>query len=190
MQLRHMVELVRCNGAAPGVMGTRKQSWYLHSQHGATVVEVCYYTAVNLCDKSHMVRADAQVNGLPGRWFSLAQAILRTTRRAAPHLLTVLLVWNIALHAPLCCIVHCHIAPWLMMRTSSHQKSLFTCTFKDSTDRSLPAVSTLPPVIHAAILTLPLLLSVLITAVGWLTLASYTFSHDLAPPPTPPPRNA
>ncbi len=137
-----------------------------------------------------MVRADAQVNSLPGRLCSLAQAILRTMRGAAPHLLAVLLVWNIALHAPLCCIVHCHIAPWVMIRTSSHQKPLFTCTFNHDTDKSLPAASTLPPVIHTAIL-IPLhLLSVVITAVGWLTLASHTFSHDLAPPPAPPPRNA
>lgn len=137
-----------------------------------------------------MVRADAQVNSLPG-WLSFAaQAMVHTARRAAPQVLAILLVWNIALHAPFCCIVHCHIAPWLMTRTSSHQKPSFTCTFNIDTNSSLPPVSALPPVFHVAILALPIVLIVLLTAVGWLMSVSYTFSRNLAPPPTPPPRSA
>lgn len=137
-----------------------------------------------------MARADAQVNDLSERLFPVAQAMLRIVRRAAPNILAALLLWNIALHAPLCCIVHCHVAPWLIIRTSSYQKPFFTCTFNIDTHSSLPPVSALPPVIRTAILTLPILLIVLLTAVGWLTFASDTFSHNPAPPPTPPPRSA
>ncbi|MDW8234858.1 MAG: hypothetical protein RMJ54_18960 [Roseiflexaceae bacterium] len=127
---------------------------------------------------------------MPRRLSPIAQAMLRAAGRAAPQVLAALLLWNVALHAPLCCIVHCHIAPWLIARTSSLQKPLFTCTFDTDTHSSLPPASTLPPVTHTAIVTLPILLIVILTAVGWLTPASYTFSHTLAPPPTPPPRSA
>lgn len=154
------------------------------------MLEVCYHTCVNLCDKSHMARADAQVNDVPGQLPSIVQAMLQTTRRAAPTFLAVLLLWSVALHAPICCIAHCHIAPWLIARTSSQQHPFFNCTFNVDTNSSLPPVSTLPPIIHTAILTLPILLIVLLTAVGWLTPAFYTFSRTLAPPPTPPPRSA
>lgn len=137
-----------------------------------------------------MVRASAQLNSLPGRLSLVVQAMVQTARRAAPRVLAILLLWNIALHAPFCCIVHCHVAPWLMTRTSSHQKPSFTCTFNVDTNSSLPPVSALPPVFYPAILTLPIVLIVLLTAVGWLMSVSYTFSRNLAPPPTPPPRSA
>lgn len=137
-----------------------------------------------------MVRAVVQLKRLPERILSIARAMPQTARRAALQALAVMLLWNIALHAPLCCIVHCHIAPWLIARTSAPQQPLFTCTFDVDTNRSLPPVSTLPPVTHTAIITLPILLIVILTAVGWLTHASYTFSRTLAPPPTPPPRSA
>jgi hypothetical protein len=136
-----------------------------------------------------MARAIPQLNRLPGQLPPVVQAILRAMRKAAQTFLVLWLLWNIALHAPLCCIVHCHIAPWLIARTASHQR-LFVCTFDINTDSPLPPASTLPPVIHTATLTLAILLIVILTAVGWLTPALYSFSRYLAPPPTPPPRSA
>jgi hypothetical protein len=153
---------------------------------------MCYYTVVDLCDKSHMVVADAQVKSLPEQARLIVQSVTQTTRRDARHLAALLLIWSIALHAPLCCIVHCHIAPLIVTRSPVRQASLFTCTFEHVTDAhpSLPPVSTLPPVVYAAIVTIPILLIIFLMAVGWLIPVHHTHTHLLAPPPTPPPRSA
>jgi hypothetical protein len=139
-----------------------------------------------------MLVTDAQLKGLPGQAGSIVQAVMHATRRAARHLPALLLIWSIALHAPLCCIIHCHIAPLIVMRSPMWQESLFVCAFEHVTDAhpSLPPASTLPPVVHVAIVTFPILLTVLLMAVGWLIPVHHTYTHLLAPPPTPPPRSA
>jgi hypothetical protein len=153
---------------------------------------MCYYTLADLCDKSHMAVHDAQVKSLPEQAWSIVQAGTPATRRAARHLPALLLIWSIALHAPLCCIIHCHIAPLIVTRSPVQQAPLFTCVFEYVTDTypSLPPVSTLPPVVYAAIVTIPMLLIVFLMAVGWLIPVHHTYTHLLAPPPTPPPRSA
>lgn len=139
-----------------------------------------------------MVVARAQMKSLPEQARSIVQAVMHTTRSTARHLPVLLLLWSIALHAPICCIIHCHIAPLIVTRLPVRLATLFTCTFEHVTDAqpSLPPISALPPVVHAAIVTLPVSLIVLLIAVGWLMPVHHTHTRLLAPPPDPPPRGA
>ncbi|PMP75027.1 MAG: hypothetical protein C0183_20450 [Roseiflexus castenholzii] len=153
---------------------------------------MCYHTSVDLCDKSHMVCADAQVGRSPDRTAWIVRAAIHAARRAAQRMLALLLLWNIAFHAPFCCILHCHIAPWFLNRSPARQAPLFTCAFEHQSDASasLPPLSALPPIVHAAVITIPVLLVVVLATVGWLTHVSSSFSRILASPSTPPPRSA
>lgn len=110
-------------------------------------------------------------------------------RRAA----LVLLLWCVTLNAPVCCIIHCQLVPWLQQRFASQPVPQFVCVFAghvQSGDSDAPAPGALPAVIQLIILTA--LLSLLPPALsrGRITLAPASGQSALLVPTTPPPRCA
>ncbi|NWG19953.1 MAG: hypothetical protein HXY39_06455 [Chloroflexi bacterium] len=117
--------------------------------------------------------------------------VARYGRRVAARVVVLALIWCIGLHAPLCCIVHCHVAPWLLARLSNSAQPQFVCTLDHSAnDRdALPPARSLPPVIYSAVIDSCALLTLLLIVTGWLVPAAFAPIFHPVPPPTPPPRS-
>ena len=104
-----------------------------------------------------------------------------------------LLLWCITVNAPLCCIVHCQLVPWLQRQLTSASTPQFVCVFDyhaHGGDSNAPAQTPLPAVVQLAALTALLALLPPAMSRGRITLAPASGQSALLVPTTPPPRFA
>lgn len=121
----------------------------------------------------------------------LARLAAMPARELAWRVLVLFVLWNISLYAPLFCIIHCHLAPWIIARFVPADHYEYICAFgHDAPDSSvsLPPVSALPPVIYPAVLVAATLLALILQLIGYFVAPALARSCLSASPPTPPPR--
>jgi hypothetical protein len=134
-------------------------------------------------------------------WHPLAYIALRS-RGAGSLLLRVridprqialgLLLWCVTLNAPLCCVIHCQLLPWLQQQFTAASTPRFVCAFDYHAhgESNAPATNPLPTVVQPVVLTTLLSLLPPAQSRGRVTRASASGLSALLMPTTPPPRCA
>jgi hypothetical protein len=116
---------------------------------------------------------------------------MHIARRVLLRTLVLFLMWCVTLHAPVVCILHCQVMPWVQ-QLMIQPLPLFVCDFGERTlnsDAPAPSSNHLPEIVHPIVLATLLLIGYTPFPVSATPIVQESPRYQPLPPLTPPPRS-
>ncbi len=116
---------------------------------------------------------------------------MHTARRVVLRALVLFIFWCVTLHAPVVCILHCQVMPWVQ-QLMIQPLPLFVCDFGERTlnpDTPAPSSNHLPEIVHPVVLATLLLIEHVLLPISATSVVQERPRYQPLPPLTPPPRS-